>query len=86
MQKITLGIDGMMCGMCVTHVNDALRKANGVKKVETSLSAKQSVIVADDGLNTNDIEKAICDLGYTVTSVSSVPYEKKPLFSFLKRK
>lgn len=27
MLKITLGVDGMMCGMCESHVNDAVRKA-----------------------------------------------------------
>jgi len=32
MMKITLKIDGMMCGMCESHVNDTLRKAFPVKK------------------------------------------------------
>ena len=27
MTKTTLKIDGMMCGMCESHVNDAIRKA-----------------------------------------------------------
>lgn len=27
MLKITLGVDGMMCGMCESHVNDAVCKA-----------------------------------------------------------
>ena len=27
MTKTTLKIDGMMCGMCEAHVNDAIRKA-----------------------------------------------------------
>ena len=27
MQKITLKIDGMMCGMCESHINDAIRRA-----------------------------------------------------------
>ena len=25
MYQITLGIDGMMCGMCESHINDAVR-------------------------------------------------------------
>ena len=34
MIKTTLKIDGMMCGMCESHVNDAIRKAfPAVKKV-----------------------------------------------------
>ena len=26
MNKITVKIDGMMCGMCESHVNDAIRR------------------------------------------------------------
>ena len=28
MLKITLEVDGMHCGMCETHVNDVVRRAN----------------------------------------------------------
>ena len=27
MWKYTIQVDGMMCGMCESHVNDAVRKA-----------------------------------------------------------
>ena len=27
MKQITLKVDGMMCGMCESHVNEAVRKA-----------------------------------------------------------
>ena len=33
MTKTTLKIDGMMCGHCETHVNDAIRNAFNVKKL-----------------------------------------------------
>ena len=36
MYKITLDVDGMACGMCEAHVNDAVRKAFQVKKVTSS--------------------------------------------------
>ena len=36
MTKITLKIDGMMCGMCESHVNDVIRKNFNVKKVNSS--------------------------------------------------
>ncbi|UQT47967.1 hypothetical protein M5E87_24950 [Flavonifractor plautii] len=36
MTKYTLVVDGMMCGMCESHVNDAVRKAFPVKKVTSS--------------------------------------------------
>ena len=31
MLKITVQVDGMMCGMCESHVNDAVRKTFQVK-------------------------------------------------------
>lgn len=33
MIKTTVKVDGMMCGMCESHVNDAVRKAFQVKKL-----------------------------------------------------
>ena len=36
MIKTTVKVDGMMCGMCESHVNDAVRKAFQVKKVTSS--------------------------------------------------
>ena len=36
MTKTTVHIDGMMCAMCESHVNDAVRRALPVKKVTSS--------------------------------------------------
>ena len=36
MIKTTLKIDGMMCGMCESHMNDVIRKNFKVKKVTSS--------------------------------------------------
>ena len=36
MKKTILTIDGMMCGMCESHVNDAIRANFNVKKVSSS--------------------------------------------------
>ena len=32
MLKIVLEVEGMHCGMCETHVNDVVRRVEGVKK------------------------------------------------------
>lgn len=43
MQEITVGVDGMMCGMCESHVNDAVRAAfPTVKKVSSSHGARKN--------------------------------------------
>lgn len=45
MLKITVHVDGMVCGMCEAHVNDAVRKAFPVKKVASSHSKGETVIL-----------------------------------------
>ncbi len=82
MEKITVGVDGMMCGHCEAHVNDAVRNAFKVKKVSSSHAKKETVIIADEGITDEQIKSTIDATGYTVTGISREPYEKKGLFGF----
>ena len=41
MIKTTLGIEGMMCGMCESHINNAIRNNFKVKKVSSSKNKGQ---------------------------------------------
>ena len=82
MTKYTLVVDGMMCGMCESHVNDAVRKAFPVKRVTSSHSRKQTVVVAEEPIDEARLRQVIDATGYTVQSVSCEPYEKKGLFSW----
>lgn len=36
MVQMTLKVDGMACGMCEAHINDAIRSHFAVKKVSSS--------------------------------------------------
>ena len=45
MVQMTLKIDGMQCGMCESHVNDTLRAAFPLKKVSSSHSKGETVLV-----------------------------------------
>lgn len=85
MQKITLEIDGMMCGMCESHVNDAVRKEFKVKKVTSSHAKKETVIITDSDIDEEKLKQTINKTGYTVLSVKKEPYEKKGLFSSFKK-
>ena len=38
MVKTFVNVDGMMCGMCESHINDAIRQAMQVKRVTSSHS------------------------------------------------
>ena len=61
MYQTTLKIDGMMCGMCESHINDTIRKAVPVKKVTSSHAKGEAVVLTDEPL---DIE-AVKAAGYT---------------------
>lgn len=82
MTKYTVEVDGMMCGMCEAHVNEAVRKAFAVKKVSSSRAKKQTVVIAEEPINENALKEAIAATGYTALSVKSEPYQKKGLFHF----
>ncbi len=85
MKKIILKVDGMSCGMCEAHVNDAVRKAAAVKKVTSSHSKGITEIIANGDVDVDAVKKEIEQTGYKVLSVSEEAYEKKGLFSFLKK-
>ncbi len=80
MYKITVKVDGMMCGMCEAHINDAVRRAFAVKKVSSSHSKGETVILVQDDIDEAALRKALDATGYEVKGVSKAPYEKKGLF------
>lgn len=81
MVKTTIEIEGMMCGMCESHINDVIRKTvPGAKKVSASHKKNQATFVSDEEVNPEEIQAAIEDTGYHYISISSQPYEKKGLF------
>ena len=82
MLKITVKVDGMMCGMCESHVNDAVRKAFPVKKVTSSHSKRETVILTENDIDESALRSAINATGYEVKAVTKEPYEKKGLFGF----
>ena len=81
MVKITVGIEGMACGMCEAHINEAVRNAFQVKKVTSSHTKKQTVIIAEKDIPEQELKNVVAKAGYDSVSVSSEPYEKKGLFS-----
>ena len=77
MVKTVLKIDGMMCGMCEAHMNDAIRKAFQVEKVSSSHTKHETEIVSEAPLDEALLEKTVAATGYELKGISSEPYEKK---------
>ena len=67
---MTLKIDGMMCGMCEAHVNDAIRKAvPDARKVKSSHRKGECSFVTDTVPDEAVIRKAIEETGYKLISM-----------------
>ncbi len=81
MVKTIVKVEGMMCGMCESHVNDAIRAAFNVKKVNSSHSKGETEIISENALDNALITETIEKDGYKVLGITSEPYEKKGLFS-----
>ena len=81
MVRVILKIDGMTCGMCEAHVNDAIRRSLPVKKVRAAHAKGQTTILADAPLDEAKLREAVSETGYAVLSVEQAPYEKRGLFS-----
>ena len=82
MMKTVLSIEGMACGMCEAHVNDAIRANFSVKKVSSSHKKGQTEIISERPLEEAKLQEVIAKTGYSLTAVSAEPYEKKHLFHF----
>ena len=85
MIKTTLRIDGMMCSMCESHVNDTIRQSFNIKKVSSSHSKGTTEIISESPLDENALIEAVGKTGYKVLECKTAPYEKKR-FSLFGRK
>ena len=57
MFRTIVDIDGMMCGMCESHVNDAVRNNFKVKKVSSSHGKGRTVIESEAPLDEGDLRR-----------------------------
>ena len=85
MYETKVKIDGMMCGMCESHINDAIRNAFSVKKVSDSHSKGEADIISEEPIDEAKLRETITKTGYDFVSMTSKPYEKHALFAFLKK-
>lgn len=90
MIQVNVGIDGMMCGMCESHVADAIRKQfPDAQKVSASAGKGEAVFLLKDALPLpmlrHELHSAIDPLGYRLLSVSTQEPQKRGLFHFGKK-
>ncbi len=81
MIRTVLEIDGMMCGMCEAHVNDAVRREFKVKKVTSSHKKGITEIISEQAPDKERLTAIITELGYKLNGISDEEYKKKGFFS-----
>jgi len=69
MLKITVQVDGMMCGMCEKHVNAAVRKAAEISDVTSSHESGTTDITCESPIDAEAVKAAIIEAGYEVDEI-----------------
>ncbi len=82
MKKITFKVDGMMCPMCESHTNDAVRNIYPKAKVSSSHKSGETIVVGE-GIDPTRVKESIEKTGYRVLDVKEEEYVKKGFFSSL---
>ena len=78
MVELTLKIDGMMCPMCESHINDAIRCHFPVKKVRSSCKTGETVILAKEEPDLAVLKALLAGSGYPVISARLNPDYHRP--------
>ncbi len=86
MTRTIMKVSGMICGMCESHVNDAIRNAFSVKKVSSSRSKGETVILSETPLDPDRLRQVVKATGYIVLSVKTEEITQKSLFGFFSKK
>ena len=68
--KKKIMIEGMSCGHCVKHVQEALEGLNDVSSVEVNLAEKYAVV--ETTVEDSQLQEAIDDAGYDVISIEKL--------------
>ena len=81
MNKVTLKISGMACGMCEAHMNDTVRKTLAkAEKVRSSFKKGETEFLYEGDFDHQALIDAISQTGYDCTEILTEPYQKKGLF------
>lgn len=65
--QVTLNVQGMSCGHCVSSVENSVGKLDGVKEVKVHLeSGKVDISFEEDKVSLDAIKETIDDQGYDV--------------------
>ncbi|MDE6780283.1 MAG: ATPase P [Ruminococcus sp.] len=84
MIKTIVKTEGMMCGMCEKHVNNAVSRAFVTENITSSHKTGETEIISETAPDETKLREVVEAEGYKVISITSEPYEKKKFGLFRK--
>ncbi len=76
-RKVTLGIDGMTCAACVSHVEHALTGVQGVESASVNLATERATVQYVQGVTgIADLRHAVEDSGYSATAIGDGEFDE----------
>ena len=85
MIRTTVQVSGMVCGMCESHVNDAIRVAFPVRRVQSFRARGETVIESEMPIDTEKLKQVVNATGYRVLSVHAEEISTDQAKGFLNR-
>jgi copper chaperone len=70
--KKKISIEGMSCGHCVRHVENALKEVSGITDVTVDLKEKNAIVELNDDVTDTALKSAVEEAGYDVTAIVNV--------------
>jgi len=67
-----ISIEGMSCGHCVKHVENALSEVSGVIKVDVSLKDKYAIVEFKNDVEDSVLKEAVEEAGYEAVAIKEV--------------
>ena len=70
--KKQISIEGMSCGHCVKHVENALMDVSGVEQVNVSLADKYAIVELKQDVLDSVLKEAVAEAGYEAVAIKEV--------------
>lgn len=80
MNKYILKINGMKCSMCESHINDSIRKRISAKKIKSSHSKNETIVIIDGDISDELFHEIIDSTGYKLEEIRKEEAKKVGIF------
>lgn len=70
--RLVVFVEGMHCKGCAERIENTLTELTDVLRVRVNLGKKEVIVIYDNTLDGELIQKKVEELGYTVTGIKNI--------------